>query len=254
MELLQEVKKSNKQAFIDLVEKYNHIFYKAARLYFISDKDVYAVLEHALSKAFREVVNFKTEKEFLCWTLRTIIVYGSELKQKYSKDVDRKIRNKEFSVNIGDKITSTESMVDNADVDKNGDPIINIYAYLRGDLRTYVLKYGYSKNHYGKNTTKQFDTWLEALRNLRNICAHHNILVGKTSSVVLPELTDAQVLISDTDLLSRLYALKKILPISEHERLKHDLQKLVKHSKINTTTLGILPIDWETRYDDIFVL
>lgn len=115
MELLQEVKKSNKQAFIDLVEKYNHIFYKAARLYFISDKDVYAVLEHALSKAFREVVNFKTEKEFLCWTLRTIIVHGSELKQKYSKDVDRKIRNKEFSVNIGDKITSTESMVDNAE-------------------------------------------------------------------------------------------------------------------------------------------
>ena len=115
MDLLQEAKKSNKQAYIDLVNKYNHIFYKAARIYFFSDKDVYTVLEHALSKAFREVVNFKSEKEFLCWTLRTIIVYGSELKIKYSKDVDRKIKNKEFSVNIGDKITSTESMVDNAE-------------------------------------------------------------------------------------------------------------------------------------------
>ena len=132
--------------------------------------------------------------------------------------------------------------------------IINIYAYLRGDLRTYVLKYGYSKNHYGKSTTKQFDTWLEALRNLRNICAHHNILVGKTSSVVLPEIAEAQVLVSDTDLFSRIYALKKILPISEHEHLRHDLKKLMKHSKIDIYILDILPKDWESRYDNIFIL
>lgn len=132
--------------------------------------------------------------------------------------------------------------------------IINIYAYLRGDLRTYVLKYGYSKNHYGKSSTKQFDTWLEALRNLRNICAHHNVLVGKTSSVVLSETSDAHVLTSDTDLFSRLYALKKILPVTEHERLKQDLQKLIKHSQIDIITLGILPKDWKSRYDNIFAL
>lgn len=132
--------------------------------------------------------------------------------------------------------------------------IINIYAYLRGDLRAYVLKYGYSKNHYGKSSTKQFDTWLEALRNLRNICAHHNILVGKTSSVVLPEAIDVQLLLSDTDLFSRLYALKKILPVSEHKQLKHDLQKLINHSKIDISSLGILPKDWESRYDGIFIL
>lgn len=132
--------------------------------------------------------------------------------------------------------------------------IINIYAYLRGDLRTYVLKYAYSKDHYKKSTTKQFDTWLEALRNLRNICAHHNILVGKTSSVVLPEASDAQSLISYTDLFSRLYALKKILPTSEHEHLKHDLLKLIRHSKINIAILGVLPKDWELRYDNILIL
>jgi len=132
--------------------------------------------------------------------------------------------------------------------------IINIYSYLRGDLRAYVLKYGYSKKHYGKSTTKQFDTWLEALRNLRNICAHHNILVGRTSCVTLPDPTDAQVLISYTDLFSRLYALKKILPPSEHEKLKLDLQKLIKHSKIDIFILGILPKDWDSRYDNISVL
>jgi len=132
--------------------------------------------------------------------------------------------------------------------------LINIYSYLRGHLKACVLKYGYSKNHYGKNSTKQFKPWLEALRNLRNICAHHNILVGKTSSIVLSEPTDAQVLLSRTDLFSRLYALKKLLPISKHEQLKYDLHKLIKHSKIDIFTLGILPSDWESRYDGILIL
>lgn len=132
--------------------------------------------------------------------------------------------------------------------------IINIYAYLRGDLRSYVLKYGYSKKLYGKSTTKQFDTWLEALRNLRNICAHHNILVGKTSSVVLPESIDAHTLLSDTDLFSRLYALKKILPLQSHDLIKYDLRILIKKSKLDYIKLGILPSDWESRFDSIATL
>ena len=32
--------------------------------------------------------------------------------------------------------------------------ITNIYAYLRGDLRIQVLKYGYTQKHYNKNDTK----------------------------------------------------------------------------------------------------
>ncbi|MBQ4258821.1 MAG: Abi family protein [Lachnospiraceae bacterium] len=132
--------------------------------------------------------------------------------------------------------------------------IVNIYAYLRGDLRSYVLKYGYSKTHYLKSTTKQFDTWLEALRNLRNTCAHHNLLVGKTSSIVLPETSDSHKLSSNSDLFSRLYALKKILPVAEHNKLKHDLKKLIKHCKIDIFKLNILPKDWESRYDDIHIL
>ena len=132
--------------------------------------------------------------------------------------------------------------------------ITNIYAYLRGDLRIHVLKSGYSRKHYHKNTTKQFDTWLEALRNLRNVCAHHAILISRTSSIVLPETIDSHSLISDTDLFSRIYALKKILPPSEHPQLKKDLQKLIKHSKIAVATLHILPADWDTRYDNISIL
>lgn len=129
--------------------------------------------------------------------------------------------------------------------------IVNIYAYLRGDLRIHVLKYNYSRDNYRKISTKQFDTWLEALRNLRNICAHHNILVGKTSSIVLPEQTDSYTLTSNTDLFFRLYALKKILPPTEHNNLKNDLAKLIRHSKLDIIKLGILPLNWEEQYENI---
>ena len=49
--------------------------------------------------------------------------------------------------------------------------------------------------------------------NLRNYCAHHSMVVGMTSSMVIPDNRDiADVLPDNTNLYSRLYALKKILP------------------------------------------
>ena len=48
--------------------------------------------------------------------------------------------------------------------------MVMIYSYLRGDLRKEVLDYTYSQNNYKKEVTKQMDTWLDAVRNLRNYC------------------------------------------------------------------------------------
>lgn len=131
-----------------------------------------------------------------------------------------------------------------------------IYQYLKGDLRKEVLKYGYYKNRYGKEVTKQMDTWLDAIRNLRNVCAHHNLLVGKTSSVVLfnREDYDLTSTLSNTDLFSRLYALKKVLNNNDSEMLKVDLSKIIKKSKINIYELNILPENWEEMYDRIKLL
>lgn len=48
------------------------------------------------------------------------------------------------------------------------------------------------------------DTWLDAVRNLRNYCAHHSMLVGTTSSVVIPDNRDSSdVLPDNTNLYSR---------------------------------------------------
>ena len=132
--------------------------------------------------------------------------------------------------------------------------ICPIYSYLRGDLRKEVLRYGYTRRHYGKETTKQFDTWLEATRNLRNFCAHHLMLAGKNSCVILPEFGEDYLVSSKTDLFSRLYALKKILPKHFSDALKQDLQRLVGNADIDVFGLGILPRDWEERFDKIKVL
>lgn len=130
--------------------------------------------------------------------------------------------------------------------------ITNMYAYLRGDLRKDVLIYGYSNRRYGKQTTKQMDTWLDAIRNLRNVCAHHNKLVGKTSSIVLLDSSDdVSLLSSQTDLFSRIYALKKILSVKDSENLKNELQKVIKKAKFDIYKFNILPRDWKILFDRI---
>lgn len=129
--------------------------------------------------------------------------------------------------------------------------VTNIYSFLRGDLRKEVLRYGYSKPKYGKEVTKQMDTWIDAVRNLRNVCAHHNKLIGKTSSIVLPTYDDENILVSNTDLFSRIYALKKILNDTDGKALKKDLIKVVGKAKFDLYLFEILPRDWEIRYDRI---
>ncbi len=132
--------------------------------------------------------------------------------------------------------------------------IVPIYSYLRGDLRKEVLRYGYTRKNYGKETTKQFDTWLEATRNLRNFCAHHLMLSGRHSCVIIPEFGEDYILSSKTDLFSRLYALKKILPKQFSNALKNDLQRLIETSDVDVFGLGILPRDWEEKFGRIKIL
>lgn len=115
MDLLQEAKKSNKQAFNELVTKYNHIFYKTARIYFTDDKDVSEVIQNSLTQSFREIVNVKTEKEFICWTLKILLQNSEQLRQINMKDIDKKINSKQITVNITDKISSSETKIGSAE-------------------------------------------------------------------------------------------------------------------------------------------
>ena len=133
--------------------------------------------------------------------------------------------------------------------------IVMIYSYLRGDLRKEVLDYTYSASNYKKEVTKQMDTWLDAVRNLRNYCAHHSMVVGMTSSVVIPDNRDStDVLPDNTNLYSRLYALKKILLQQDADMLMNELDRLIYRTKIDVYKMNILPANWKDLYDRILYL
>lgn len=133
--------------------------------------------------------------------------------------------------------------------------IVMMYSYLRGDLRKEVLDYIYPGKNYKKEVTKQIDTWLDAIRNLRNYCAHHSMLVGMTSSVVIPDDRDsADVLPDNTNLYSRLYALKKILPKKDADMLAKELDKLISKTKLDIYKMNILPANWKDMYGEILFL
>ena len=127
-----------------------------------------------------------------------------------------------------------------------------MYNYLRGDLRKAILTYSFGKKEYAKRDTEVMDTWLDAVRNLRNYCAHNSMLVGVNSSVVLLDSNDdAALLQADNDLFSRIYALRKLVPADDVDNMKDDIKKLVKKTPIDVYLLGILPSNWEEIYDKI---
>ena len=133
--------------------------------------------------------------------------------------------------------------------------VVMLYSYLRGDLRKEVLDYTYQKNNYKKEVTKQMDTWLDAIRNLRNYCAHHSMLVGMTSSVIIPDKSDSNDTLPDnTNLYSRLYALKKLLPDKDANMLATELKMLILSTKVDIYKMNILPTNWLEIYNKIMPL
>lgn len=130
--------------------------------------------------------------------------------------------------------------------------IENIYKFLRSDLRKEVLRYAYTRKKYGKNITKQVDTWINGIRTLRNICAHSSRVVGMKEAIVLRDAEDERdILQNGEDLFSRLYALRKILNKKDGEELKQKIRKLLKNTKLDVYALNILPKEWEIYYDRI---
>ena len=90
---------------------------------------------------------------------------------------------------------------------------------------------------------------------LLNYCAHHSMVVGMTSSVVIPDNRDsADVLPDNTNFYSRLYALKKILPQEDANMLAIELERLISRAKIDVYKMNILPADWKDLYDRILFL
>ena len=53
------------------------------------------------------------------------------------------------------------------------------------------------------------------------------------------------------DFFSRLYALKKVMNPKDSEAMKIKLKKIIARAKIDVYQLGVLPADWEEKFDRI---
>ncbi len=134
--------------------------------------------------------------------------------------------------------------------------IVTLFEYLNAVHRNKILSKMYNVKNVNKRIAKEFDTWLNAVRNLRNKCAHHNRVIGTTSSIVSKSSQEAVAfnMTSQTDLFSRIYAISKFLNQSERNKLKQKISKLIKKFEkctISFDLINILPIDWETQFDNI---
>ena len=134
--------------------------------------------------------------------------------------------------------------------------IVTLFEYLSAAYRNKILSEMYNVKNVNKGIAKEFDTWLNAVRNLRNKCAHHNRVIGTTSSIVSKSTQEVVTfnLKSQTDLFSRLYAISKFLNESERNKLKQKILLLIKKFEkcsVNFDMLNILPCDWEIQINNI---
>jgi len=65
----------------------------------------------------------------------------------------------------------------------------------------------------------------------------------------LPIYVDADILLTNTDLFSRIYALKKVINENDGKAVKKDIVKILSKAKLDIYVFEILPSDWESRYD-----
>lgn len=134
--------------------------------------------------------------------------------------------------------------------------IVTLFEYLNAAYRNKILSKMYKVKNVNKGITKEFDTWLNAVRNLRNKCAHHNRVIGTTSSIVSKSSQETVKfnMQSQTDLFSRLYAISKFLNQNERNRFKQKILILIRKFEkcmVSFDLLNILPTDWDTQFNNI---
>ncbi len=84
MDLLKEAKKSNKEAYLALVDKYNVIFYKVARIYHHLDVELQTSIEKALLNTYHGIINCRNEHSFLCLAIQELVSVCEQNNKKIS--------------------------------------------------------------------------------------------------------------------------------------------------------------------------
>ena len=151
MDLVKEAKKSNKEAYISLVEKYSIIFYKVSRIYFTLDKEIYGSLESAILNAYHNITNIKTEKDFLSSTIKDLKNL-CELKIKKNKSAYQEVDEETLLKNVKYRMYKTDSIVEKCMRSLNSDlklPTL-LYYYVNLDIKEISWITGFTKSDIKK--------------------------------------------------------------------------------------------------------
>lgn len=127
--------------------------------------------------------------------------------------------------------------------------IIVLFSYLNLKYKKKILRNKYP-SLASANGAVLFYNWLKRLNQVRNCCAHHNILIHKNFPQINRDVFNEEInLLNNTqDLFSILYVLKKVLPLKDTERLYEELKKLIIINEIDVEKYRILPQNWEELY------
>lgn len=136
MDLLKEAKKSNKEAYLSLIDKYSTIFYKVARVYFFLDMDIYNSIELALTEFYHGIINIKTEREFLCQAIKHLISTCEEMEKKLPPEINADNDDDGISPNKNTKykMYKSDSIVEKCMTSLNKEEKIPALLYFYADL------------------------------------------------------------------------------------------------------------------------
>lgn len=114
MGAINEIKGGNKYAFNNLVENYRHIYYKIARLYLRDETVIISVIERFLHYTFQNIVEVKTERDFIIWSTKKLIEDVLIEKRKYDRDFIKREKTKSLDAGIssGSSLTLNTSSKD----------------------------------------------------------------------------------------------------------------------------------------------
>lgn len=86
MNLLDESKKGNKEAYKELSAQIEIKLYKTARLYFKQEPEVLKAVNYTLKNLYKDIKNVKSEEELIYWAVLILQKYSTQKIVEYSKN------------------------------------------------------------------------------------------------------------------------------------------------------------------------
>ena len=197
MDLLKEAKKANKESYLALVDKYNVVFYKVARVYHHLDMEIQSSIEKALLSTYHGIINCRNEKSFLLTALQELVNTCEAANKKSSKKKNDSDIAEELQKNAKYRMYKSDSIIETCitNLDKNNRLPALLYFYAGLSVKEISTVANLSKSEVKKSITSSTDKLFSRLRDDYS---------GKDSEEVIKNAFQSDQ-ISDQHLFDRIY-------------------------------------------------